>query len=176
MSLEHKFHQTVKEWREHCRNTPSSLSHSYLDCDAYRRIVAMGAQVLPLIRDQLYIEYEKAMKYEDELKRLKKKVFGAESVELFGEPYNKIRKDEEYQKYEIEYDNDIRGNPNILWCYAIKEIVPEFNLHIGEKGGGSSIEKVAPRFLGLKVYEVQKDTIKWLDEKMSKYLSENLII
>ncbi len=69
MSLEHKFHQTVKEWREHCRNTPSSLSHSYLDCDAYRRIVAMGAQVLPLIRDQLYIEYEKAMKYEDELKR-----------------------------------------------------------------------------------------------------------
>ena len=75
MSLEDKFHQAVEEWRKHCRkNSIYSMPQAYLDCDAYRRIVAMGQQVIPLIREQLHSEYEIAMKYKDELRKLYKKL------------------------------------------------------------------------------------------------------
>lgn len=56
MSLEDKFHQAVEEWIDHCRNPNVQLSSSYepvKNCDAYRKIVSMGYEVLPLIR-QVY--------------------------------------------------------------------------------------------------------------------------
>jgi len=172
MLLEENFHQAVEEWREHCgRNGMHSLPEPYLDCDAYRRIIAMGQQVLPLIRNQLNSEHETAMGYESELRRLKIKVFGTDSVQLIGEPYHRICEDEEYQEYQERRNADTFGNPGIHWCSAIKEIVPEFGLPVGEKDSGSPVTRVAPGFVGLKVYEVQKDTVKWLDENMSRYVS-----
>jgi len=170
MSLEDTFHQAVDAWKEHCRtNSTHSFSGPYLDCDAYRRIVLMGPQVLPLIREQLHDEYETAMRYENELKRLKIKVFGTDSVELFGEPYHRICEDEEYQQYQQRYRTEVIGNPGIHWCHAVKDIVPEFGLPVGEKDSGSPIERVASGFVGLRVDEVKQATIRWLDENMHRY-------
>ena len=56
MGLEDSFHQAVGEWIEHCRNPQvqvSSSSESVRDCDAYRKIISMGKEALPLVR-QLY--------------------------------------------------------------------------------------------------------------------------
>lgn len=97
------------------------MPQPYLDCDAYRRLVAMGPKVLPLIRE----EYAKPQEI---------------------------------------------GDPGMHWCYALKEIIPDFSLPVGEKESGSPVEKVAQGFVGLRVDEVQKATIKWLDENMSRYL------
>ena len=50
------FHQAVEEWIEHCRNPHVQLSSSsepVWDCDSYRKIVSMGYEALPLIR-QVY--------------------------------------------------------------------------------------------------------------------------
>ena len=62
------------------------------------------------------------------------------------------------------------GDPGIFWCYAIKDIIPDFELPIGEKDSGSPVERVAPGFVGLKVDEVQKATIEWLDENIHRYI------
>ena len=56
MGLEDSFHQAVGEWIEHCRNPQvqvSSSSESVRECDAYRKIISMGKEALPLVR-QLY--------------------------------------------------------------------------------------------------------------------------
>lgn len=171
MELEDYFYQAVNEWIEHCRrNSHHSFASPYLDCDAYRRIVSLGPEVLLLIREQLNDEYEKSIKYESELRRLKMKVFGTDSVELFGDDYRKMCEDEEYQEYQERRHADTYGNPGIHWCCALQEIVPEYRLPVGEKGSGSPVERVAPGFVGLKVYEVQKATIEWLDGNMDKYV------
>lgn len=121
--LENNFKQAVNEWKKHCYKVRHhSVDEPYLDCDAYRTIIAMGPKVLPLIRK----EYAKPQGV---------------------------------------------GNPGRYWCAAIKEIVPEFALPIGEEGSGSAVEKVGKGFLGIDVDKVQRDTIKWLDENMSKYVS-----
>jgi len=171
MELEDYFHQAVEEWIEHCgRNSHHSFASPYLDCDAYRKIISLGPEVLPLIRNQLNDEHEKDLKYESELRRLKMKVFGTDSVELFDDNYRKMCEDEEYQEYQERRHTDTFGNPGIHWCCAIKKIVPEYRLPVGEKGSGSPVERVAPGFVGLKVYEVKKATIEWLDGNMDKYL------
>ena len=121
MSFEDNFHQAVEEWREHCSKTSDPMPQPYLDCDAYRRIVDMGPEVLPLIRE----EYAKPQEI---------------------------------------------GDPGMHWCYALKEIIPDVGLPSGEKDSGSPVERVAPRFVGLKVNEIQEATIKWLDENMSRYV------
>ncbi|PIO08713.1 hypothetical protein COU59_00605 [Candidatus Pacearchaeota archaeon CG10_big_fil_rev_8_21_14_0_10_34_12] len=56
MGLEDNFHQAVGEWIEHCRNPHvqvSSSSESIRNCDAYRKIISLGKEALPLLR-QLY--------------------------------------------------------------------------------------------------------------------------
>ncbi len=51
MGIETKFEQAVTKWKAHCESVAhSSFAQDYLRCDAYREIVAMGSQVLPLIR------------------------------------------------------------------------------------------------------------------------------
>ena len=53
MSLEDKFDENYEEWMEHCHETRvSSITLDYLDCDAYRNIVAMGEQAMPLILEK----------------------------------------------------------------------------------------------------------------------------
>jgi hypothetical protein len=50
------FHQAVEEWIEHCRNPNvqlSSCAEPVRNCDAYRKIISMGYEALPLIR-QVY--------------------------------------------------------------------------------------------------------------------------
>ena len=56
MGLEDNFHQAIEEWIEHCSNPHiqvSSITEPVRDCDAYRKIVSMGYEALPLIR-QVY--------------------------------------------------------------------------------------------------------------------------
>ena len=46
------FGKTVASWRAHCKKQSfSSNPTDYISCDAYRDIVGMGEQVLPLIRE-----------------------------------------------------------------------------------------------------------------------------
>ena len=57
MSLEEKFKQYLGEWKQHCESVAfSSNPNDYIDCDAYRNIVEMGQQTLPLIRKVFYDE------------------------------------------------------------------------------------------------------------------------
>lgn len=120
-NIEEKFNENLEAWRGHLKKTLQSSNHmDYIDCDAYRNIVAMGPQVLPLIKN----EYEK--------------------------------------------DHDI-GDPGVCWSYAIHEIIPEFSLPVGKKGSGSSVEKRGG-FVAININKVKKDTLRWLDENMDKYL------
>lgn len=53
MSLEDSFDKAVDEWIVHCKSHEVQFSSSILpvlDCDAYRKIVSMGKDALPLIR------------------------------------------------------------------------------------------------------------------------------
>ena len=120
MPLEDEFNEALSEWKQHCRkNSMHSMSQPYLDCNAYRKIVSMGKDILPLIRR----EYA--------------------------------------QPQEI-------GDPGYLWGFAIKSIIPEFSLSVGEKGSGSAVEKVAPGFIGIKIDDVRKETLRWLDDYVSR--------
>lgn len=50
------FYQAFEKWIEHCRSPHvrfSSFSEPIRNCDAYRKIVSMGYEALPLIR-QVY--------------------------------------------------------------------------------------------------------------------------
>ena len=171
-TIDDRFNQATSEWKKHCHdNGHFSMRGPYLDCDAYRKIVSMGKQILPLIRKQLNHEYETERKYDEELKRLKIKVFGTDKVVLYDKPYFKICKDKEYQKYQKRYDGNVMGNPGELWLYVIKRIVPDFKLRIGKEGSGASIVKLAPGFVGINREGVMKDTLQWLDKNMAKYVS-----
>lgn len=160
MGLEERFHQAVENWIVHCRNNSVSSSvERYLDCDAYREIVAMGSAVLPLIRDQLQTEYEIGTRYESELERIKLKVFGTKEVDLTsqydgGENYRKIEQDEEYRQYRAGFEQEVSGHPEILWRFVIREIIPEVDL----PGEGWN-------------YRTLKATIEWLDQNMEMYRS-----
>lgn len=50
-TIDDEFQEAVEDWKEHCeRNSFSSMTRKFLECDAYPRIVAMGPAALPLIR------------------------------------------------------------------------------------------------------------------------------
>lgn len=52
MGLQEEFDAAVKDWKKHCNSVRySSNPRDYYSCDAYRRIVAMGSRVLPLVKD-----------------------------------------------------------------------------------------------------------------------------
>lgn len=49
--LEEKFNENLELWRKHCiENINSSNPETFLDCNAYKNIIAMGKDALPLIR------------------------------------------------------------------------------------------------------------------------------
>lgn len=172
-SLEQEFSKNLAAWKAHCRkNSMHSFSSHYLNCDAYTNLVKMGAKILPLIRDELKRECELDLKYENELDRIKLKVFGTKDVALLYENYERISQDKEYQKHACGYDKDIIGNPGIHWCNLLKNIVQDFGLSIGEKDSNSSVKKVSPGFVSLSVDEVKKATINWLDENMHNYVAQ----
>ncbi|GEM_PF-6233791 len=172
MALEDLFAQKAEEWKTHCyNNSYHSNPHFYLDCDAYRSIITLGPQALPLIKEQLQKEVALDQKYHQERDRLKLKVLGTTDIELKGEPYFKILKDPEYQLFEINYKNEIMGNPGIYWCNALKAIIPEFALPIGERGSGLPVERIGG-FVALNVDAVKQATIQWLEENMGKYVQK----
>ncbi|MDD5194021.1 MAG: hypothetical protein PHF67_05585, partial [Candidatus Nanoarchaeia archaeon] len=150
--LEERFQDALGRWKEHFRNNPfHSFPKPYLDCDAYREIVSMGVSSLPLIRNQLCQEIETNKRYDDELKRLKTKVFGTDQVELFDDNYRKICEDEEYQKYQEGYGSEIMGNPGQFWSYIVHDMVgDDFRIKVAEEG------PVKPRggFVAIDVKEV----------------------
>ena len=120
--LEQKFNENLKEWKKHVKKTIHSSNHAdYIDCDAYRNIVAMGKSVLPLIR-------------------------------------------REYKKSTSDQDME---DPGVCWCYAVKAIVPEFELSVGERGSGSAVEKIGG-FVGINIVKAREETLKWLDQNIDK--------
>lgn len=169
--LEEMFEKNLKKWKEHCyKNSMHSVTQRYLDCNAYTEIITMGPEVLPLIREQLNKEHEISMKSQSELLKVRIRVFRGAPVNLSGENYSEICEDAGYQEHERKYRDILLSNPGIYWCHAIKEIVPEFKLSIGEKDSGQPIEKRGAGFVALDVDKVKEATIKWLDKNMSKYL------
>ena len=52
MGIEQDFEQNVAEWKQYCESIAySSNPNDYVNCEPYRRIVAMGKDALPLIRE-----------------------------------------------------------------------------------------------------------------------------
>lgn len=154
MSLEDTFNQAVEEWKPHCLNTAHLATREpCLDCDSYKQLVSMGSKALPLIRNQLNKEYELEIEYEAKLKKIKIRLFGTEEVDLFGDNYKKVRKDEEFQQYTEGYHEDVIGNPGFRWNFVLREIIPSFNIESESEKG-------------------RKATIKWLDDNMNKYMQE----
>ncbi len=48
-----KFQECVKEWKEHCEEMSIYSSfRPYLNCDAHEKIVGMGRDAIPYIRDE----------------------------------------------------------------------------------------------------------------------------
>ena len=61
MTMGDDFNQAVEDWEKHCEKPEvqiHSMAGPHCDCDAYRSIVAMGDDALPLIRDYLNNEGE----------------------------------------------------------------------------------------------------------------------
>ena len=171
-TLEERFQDALGRWKGHCRNNSlHSSAKPYLDCDAYREIVSMGVSSLPLIRDQLHQEIETNERYDNELKRLKIKVFGTDQVELFGDNYKKMCEDEEYQKYQKGYDSEIMSNPGQFWGCVVHDMVgDDFRIKVAEEG------PVKPRgcFVTIEVMGVMQFTLKWLDDNNCKYVSSRI--
>ena len=49
-----QFEQALREWGDHCTSSRiqvSSRVSDYIDCDGYKQLKAMGAKILPLIRE-----------------------------------------------------------------------------------------------------------------------------
>ena len=56
MTLEEEFYKAVSAWKDHCYTLELKIkgnAESRLDCDAYRYIVSLGKDALPLIYDVL---------------------------------------------------------------------------------------------------------------------------
>jgi len=59
VELERRFNDALERWKKHCRdNAHFSFAEKYLDSDAYREIVKMGPEVLPLIQQTYASESE----------------------------------------------------------------------------------------------------------------------
>lgn len=51
MGIEEQFDDYVKAWKKHCDPVNySSNPNEYTSCEPYRRLVALGSEVLPFIR------------------------------------------------------------------------------------------------------------------------------
>src|SRR3990167_4729322 len=123
-TLEERFNGALTKWKQHCRSKSHfSFAQPYLDSEAYKEIVSIGVSSLPLIRDQLNQEIETDKRYDNELKRLKIKVFGTDQVELFDDNYKKMCEDEEYQRYQKGYGSEIMNNPGQFWSYVVHDMV-----------------------------------------------------
>ena len=123
-SLEEKFQESLSHWKDHCSNKGhfSDLT-AYLDCNSYREIVTLGREVLPLIKIQLEQEIKMNQRYENELDKLERKIFGSEVTELSSDNYIKLLEDKEYQEYQKRYNKEIISLPGELWAYAVHQIV-----------------------------------------------------
>jgi len=122
--LEQKFNENLTEWRKHMIKTMHSSNHAdYINCEAYRNIIAMGKSVLPLIR----------------------------------------------REYEKSTDHQNMEDPGVCWCYAVKAIVPEFDLSVGDRGSGSAVERIGG-FIGIDIDKAREETLNWLDKNMKRYI------
>jgi len=171
-TLEERFNGALTKWKQHCRSKSHfSFAQPYLDSEAYKEIVSIGVSSLPLIRDQLNQEIEADERYDNELKRLKIKVFGTDQVRLFDDNYRKICEDGGYRDYQRGYDLEIVGNPGQFWAYVVREIVGD-NFKIETKEDNTRKVSIAGEFFGIDVRRVKQLTLKWLNENIQKYLQQ----
>jgi hypothetical protein len=55
-----QFEQALREWGDHCaspRIQVSSRVTDYIDCEGYKKLKAMGAKILPLVREVYEPQY-----------------------------------------------------------------------------------------------------------------------
>lgn len=114
MNLEEEFNQAIEEWKIHCKKPELEYSSTRVpavtNCDAYKKIVAMGPKIFPLIRNL----YDRDSSKDSELGKIK--LFGLISIvkEIAGsdfqmpvegikneglEQYAKVWLDENMQRY-----------------------------------------------------------------------------
>lgn len=176
MILENSFHQAVGEWIEHCRNLSvqsSSSSESVKDCDAYRKITAMGRGVLPLIR-QLY-DSDKSFYFSGQDERGEYAAFHTRKLAnqpdfmeaLLSFQYGKTTEESNagFEKMvqmgrdEAEKDLSLSMIKEYGLASAVKEIV----------GDDFSI----PEEIRGKIPATENYTKNWLDENMHQYVPSN---
>ncbi|MEN9625679.1 MAG: hypothetical protein RL557_7 [archaeon] len=145
-TLEDRFNEAAGEWMEHCRKNAhqSIASFFFSDCDAYKKMVSLGTEVLPLVRDQLQKEYDLNIEYGRRLDAIKMRIFGTEDVELSGDNYRRISKDKEFKEL------NKKGPLTVPWVRAVAEIIGE--------------DFVIPEEIRGRVTETDQYTIHWLDQ------------
>ncbi|MDD3887513.1 MAG: hypothetical protein PHN19_01940 [Patescibacteria group bacterium] len=58
MDLQTEFDKLVKDWKVHCeKNCFSSIMSIFYDCEAVRKIIALGYSALPLIQEELSVKH-----------------------------------------------------------------------------------------------------------------------
>lgn len=61
--LEEKFNQEMEKWREHCKKIMhSSFMIDRTNCQAFKELVSMGTEILPLIRKAYDTEHSDTSK------------------------------------------------------------------------------------------------------------------
>jgi hypothetical protein len=151
-NLEQMFEKELIDWKHHIVDTNySSNSQAYINCDAYRNIVLMGEEVLPLIRKELETEVAFFEESKEEYKEVEKRMQGIDNDDLKDKFF---RIDPIYLAWDAKYSLVLGENPHVHFVSAVKEIV-------GEKF------KI-PQFIRGKVDKVTIYTLGWLD----RYVAE----
>lgn len=135
-----------------------------------KNLLQWEKKILPFIRDEIKREYEKSIEYEGELDKIKIKVFGTKDIQLYDKNYHIICNNQEYLALEEKFESE-RGNPGIFWHFLIQEILPEFKIPVD----GKAIIK-NKGFIGIKVLELEKATVKWLDEYLENQTNAILFL
>lgn len=56
-NLEQRFNKNMEAWREHCAKIPAYSDWAeFINCEGYRNLVAMGKEILPLLKKAYYSE------------------------------------------------------------------------------------------------------------------------
>jgi len=173
MGLKDDFNQAIKDWIEHCRNPHIQLSSSaepVRNCDAYRKIISMGREILPLLRQLYDTDIDFYIHGQDEkgeyaafsTKNLAQKqnfmdaLFAfqyGESAEESNAGFNQMK---QIGQEEGERDLPFLIIKNHGLVLAVRELIGD-DFSIPEEVRG-------------KIPAIENYTKRWLDENMSRYV------
>lgn len=134
-TLEERFIDASRRWGDDCGTFQyNSMNDARINSDAYREIVSMGKEVLPLIKREMTMEYGIKHFYEEWLKRLKIAVLGNSNMPQTQEMYTRLTRDPDYKFYEEHYITDVQNKPGIVWHHAVREIEPNYSAEVSIVG------------------------------------------